>query len=213
MPVDAAHLTAFALASILLVMSPGPDTMLILRNTMASGRASGLATVIGVQLGLLVHTVAAVLGLSVTVAAEPMVFRAIAIAGAVYLAWLGVQSFRTALVPVDGIPSTDRSMTTPARAIRDAILTNVLNPKVILLFVAMMPNFVVVDRGRVPLQLAILAATLIVVNILWQTGLWAAAEQARRWLGRPSVQRAVSWSAGLILILFAVLMLFNHLFD
>ncbi|MCP4329362.1 MAG: LysE family translocator [Alphaproteobacteria bacterium] len=210
MPVDTATLAAFIAASILLVMSPGPDTLLILRNTMISGHRTGLATVLGVQLGLLVHTAAAVLGLSVLIASSPPLFGAVALAGAAYLAWLGVQSFRGGVVPVDAGRVNGHAIT-PWRGCRDAILTNVLNPKVILLFIALMPNFVVVANGNVPLQLTVLAITLIGVNVIWQVAIWAATEQARRWLGDPAIQRAVSWATGLILIVFAIAILIEHL--
>ena len=210
MPIDLPTLSAFIAAAILLVLSPGPDTMLILRNTITSGHRAGLATVAGVQLGLLVHTAAAVAGLSVLIASSPPAFAAVALAGALYLAWLGVQSFRGGVVPV-GAETGGAPLTTPWRACRDAVLTNILNPKVILLFIALMPNFVVVANGRVPLQLAVLAAVLILVNIVWQVALCAATEQARRWLGKPPVQRAVSWTTGIVLIGFAVIILAEHL--
>ncbi len=210
MPIDVPTLSAFAAASILLVMSPGPDTMLILRNTMTSGHRAGLATVIGVQLGLLVHTAAAVAGLSVLIAKSPTMFGAVALAGAAYLGWLGLQSFRSSIVPV-GNATSGAPVMKPWQACRDAILTNVLNPKVILLFIALMPNFVVVANGQVPLQLVVLAVTLILINIFWQVGLWAATERARRWLGRPSVQRGVSWATGAVLIAFAVIIVAEHL--
>jgi threonine/homoserine/homoserine lactone efflux protein len=87
----------------------------------------------------------------------------------------------------------------------------VLNPKVILLFLALFPNFVVTTRDDVPAQLITLAAVLIVINVMWQASLAWAAQMIRGWLVRPSVQRAVTRVTGAILLLFAGLMLFEHL--
>lgn len=209
MPVEPSTLAAFVLAAWAVVLSPGPDTVLILRYTMNGGHSVGLATVAGVQAGLVVHTTLAILGLSLLIASSPALFKAIAVAGAFYLAWLALQSFRAGVVRMDGGRGAPPGR---LKAARDAMLTNLLNPKVILVFLALMPNFVNVGRGEVPLQLAILGFVLILVNIMWQVPLSLAAEAARRWLGTAKAQRAVNWSAGMVLALFAVFLLYEHIF-
>jgi threonine/homoserine/homoserine lactone efflux protein len=112
-------------------------------------------------------------------------------------------------VRVDGNPGMP-----PGRleAARDAMPTNLLNPKVVLLFLALMPNFVNVERGQAPLQLAILGVVLILVNVMWQVPLSLMAEAVRRWIATPNVQRAVNWGTGTILMLFAAFMLHDHVF-
>jgi homoserine/homoserine lactone efflux protein len=204
---DPAILGAFVIAAAALVVSPGPDTMLILRYTLASGQRVGLATVAGVQLGLMVHTLAAVAGLSLLIVSVPALFRAIALAGAAYLAWLAVQSFRAGVMRVSLAGDSGVAWT---KALRDAAITNILNPKVIVLFLALMPGFLQPERGSVPLQLVTLGATLIVVNVVWQTGLALAAEWARRWLMDAKVQRNISWATGAVFLLFAGLMVWEH---
>jgi threonine/homoserine/homoserine lactone efflux protein len=205
-PIEPSVLAAFIIAVLALVMSPGPDTMLILRYTLTSGQRVGLATVAGVQLGLLVHTAAAALGLSLLIASSPTLFRGVAILGAAYLGWLGLQSLRAATPVLGG-----KGITVAAsKAARDAMITNILNPKVIMLFLALMPQFVDAERGAVPSQLVALGVLLILVNTLWQVGLALLAEGIRLWLIRPVVQRAVSWATGSVLLLFAGLMLFEH---
>ncbi len=209
MPFDPATLLAFAMAVLAIVLSPGPDTILILRYALTSGHKAGFAAVAGVQIGLMVHTLLAVVGISVIIASSPVLFRIVAIAGAAYLAWLGFQAFREGgLVTLDG----SRQHVTAAKACRDAILTNVLNPKVIMLFLALLPNFVVIGRGDVPAQLVTLSATLIVINVAWQAPMAWAANSIRRWLLRPRVQRRVSRVTGVILLMFAGLLLYEHLF-
>ena len=196
------------MAVLAIVVSPGPDTMLILRYALTSGQRAGFAAVAGVQLGLMIHTTLAVLGISLLIAPSPVLFKAVAIAGAGYLAWLGLQRFRDGgAFRLDG----SRRPVGPARACRDAVITNVLNPKVILLYLALLPNFVVADRSDVPAQLITLSGVLIVINVAWQAPLAWAAQVIRRWLGRPSVQRAVARVTGAILLLFAALMLYEHL--
>lgn len=204
-PVDLPILAAFLGASLLLVLSPGPDTMLILRYTIGSGRGAGMATVAGVQAGLAMHTLAAVVGLSLLIATTPVALQAIAAAGAIYLAWLGWQSFRAGILPLDDVSGGTRVR--PAKAFRDALLTNILNPKVVLLFLALMPQFVRDNGWPVPAQLAFLGTLLIVVNTAWQTVLALLASGIRAWLGRPVVQRVVSWATGAVLMAFAILML------
>lgn len=208
MPVDPAMLAAFALTVAAIVVSPGPDTMLILRYALTSGPRAAFAAVFGVQLGLLVHTALAAAGVSVLIATSPVLFRMVAVAGAGYLAWLGIQGLRgSGAFGIDGA----QVAASPAKACRDALVTNLLNPKVIILFLALFPNFVVTARQDVTAQLLTLTATLIVINVAWQAPLAWLAKEARRFLTRPRVQRAVSAGTGAVLLAFAALMLYEHL--
>lgn len=204
---DSATLAAFALTAIAIVMSPGPDTLLILRYGLVSGRRAAFAAVAGVQIGLIVHTALAIAGLSALIAASPSLFGGVAIAGALYLGWLGVEALRAPPLMDD---ETARPPASARKACRDAVLTNILNPKVILLFVALYPNFIVLGRGDVTRQLLVLSALLIAINLMWQLPLAWAAKSVRAWLGRASVQRRVSRLAGAILLAFAVLILIEH---
>ena len=206
MPVEPATLAAFALTAAAIVVSPGPDTFLILRSAL-TGRAAGYAAVLGVQLGLLVHTAFAIFGLSLLIAHSPVLFNAVAVGGAVYLAYLGIQGLRaTAALAIDG----DAAEAQPLRALRDAMLTNLLNPKVLVLFLALYPNFVASTRGQVPAQLLTLSATLIAINVAWQAPLAWGAHQLRRWLLRPKITGAIARTASAVLIAFAVLLLYDH---
>mgnify|MGYP000414529183 CR=1 FL=1 len=207
MPVDPTNLIAFIIAVSALVMTPGPDTVLIIRYALSSGQRVGLAAVAGVQLGLIVHTGLAIAGISLIIASSPVLFRAVALTGAAYLAWLGVQGFRSGGAlgfSVGGGPVSG------AKALRDAALTNLLNPKVILLFLALMPNFIDPERDNVPAQLLTLGVTLIIINTLWQAPLAWLAVVARRWLADPKVSRTISRTTGTILLIFAVLMVFDN---
>ena len=93
---------------------------------------------------------------------------------------------------------------------RDATFTNLLNPKVILLFLALVPNFVDVDRGHVTRQLVVLGITLIIVNTLWLLPLAFAADWIRKLLDQPRTQRIINWTTGTLLIGIAIHMLVEH---
>ncbi|MEX2642356.1 MAG: LysE family translocator [Acetobacterales bacterium] len=207
--VDPAALGAFVVAALAIVLSPGPDTMLILRHALGHGRRAGFAAVAGVQAGLLTHTALSVAGLSVALASSPRLFGAIAAAGALWLGWLGIQAMRGGALPDTAARTGNR--TTALSAGRDAMLTNLLNLKVLLLFLALMPNFVAPARGDVPAQLALLGAVLIAVNVLWQVGLVLAADAMRRLLTNPRVARRLSQATGAVLLGFAALLVRDYL--
>ena len=206
--IDWPNFIGFTLTAGAIVASPGPDTMLILRNSFVGGRRVGLYTVAGVQLGLLGHTLMAVLGLALLLASSPIAFQLIAVAGAAYLGWLGVQTLRGGIIAGD--PASGGLGLTAAGAVRDATLTNLLNPKVILLFLALMPQFVDIGRGNVAAQMLVLSAWLLVLNVLWQTPIALLAEAMRRTLLNPAAQRAVNWLTGAILLFFAGLLLYDY---
>ena len=210
MPVETITLVAFTVTVLPAVLSVGPDTLIIIRYTMSSGRRTGFSTVIGVQFGLLVHTALAAVGVSFVIASSAILFKGIAIAGAMYLAWLGMQGFWSGLINVKAM--THGREISPWKGLRDAFFTNLLNPKVIILFMALMPNFVDPSRERIWAQLVILGIALLLVNVVWQAAIMLLANGAQVWLGRPSVQRAVSWTTGGFLIVFALALLFNHAF-
>ena len=207
-PIDPTLLGGFIVAAVAIIVSPGPDTIVILRHALTGGRGTGLAAVSGVQLGLLVHTALAVVGISLLVASSPVLFQGLTVIGAVYLAWLGIQSLRG----VGGLEvETGPAPAGAARACREAALCNILNPKVILWFLALLPNFVNPEAGDVIAQLIALSALLIALNILWQAPMALAADRVRRWLGRPETMHAVNRVSGVILLGMAALMLGQHL--
>lgn len=207
-PIDPALLGGFIVAAVAIIVSPGPDTIVILRHALTGGRGTGLAAVSGVQLGLLVHTALAVAGISLLIASSPVLFRGLTVIGAVYLAWLGIQSLRG----VGGlVVETGAAPAGAARACREAALCNILNPKVILWYLALLPNFVNPEAGDVTAQLIVLSALMIAINVLWQAPMALAADGVRRWLGRPEAMRAINRVSGVILLGMAALMLAQHL--
>lgn len=209
-PVDISTLGAFLLTVSAIVLSPGPDTIIILRYTISSGSRIGLITVAGVQTGLVVHTLLAVLGISVLIASSAVLYKTVALAGAIYIAWIGVQGFREGgLIDI----KSNKPAVSAAKAYRDAIACNVLNPKVIILFLALLPNFVDAERGNIPGQMIIFGLGLILINTLWQVPLALAAEAVRRWLLNPLAYRLVTRGTGVLLLAIALMMVYENLWQ
>jgi threonine/homoserine/homoserine lactone efflux protein len=150
-------------ACIVLVLAPGPDMAFILGRTLAQGRKAGMLAAIGVNLGGYVHLGASVLGLSAVLAASAAAFTALKFAGAAYLAWIGLQAIARASRPPISADAQDRRR---AWAIlRQGFLSDVLNPKVALFFLAFLPQFVDLGSGNEPVQLLALGVTLNMIAI------------------------------------------------
>lgn len=152
LPVDPLVLLAFVPAGLALNLTPGPDMMFCLGQGLRSGPAAAMAANFGIALGGMVHTLAAGLGLGALLAAHPLAFDIIRWIGVAYLLWL---AFRGLWTPASsgGSPGATvgaRAGLTPARAFREALLVNLLNPKVILFVLAFLPQFVNPARAVLP---------------------------------------------------------------
>ncbi|AUY50944.1 LysE family translocator [Streptomyces sp. CB01881] len=132
-------LPAFVAASLVLILLPGPNLLYIVMRSVHEGRRAGVVSALGVETGTLVHVLAASLGLASLVSQSPAAFAVLRYAGAGYLAWLGVRTLtsRTDAAAAGAAPAAAG----PARIYRDGVLVNLLNPKVILFFVAFLPQF------------------------------------------------------------------------
>jgi threonine/homoserine/homoserine lactone efflux protein len=145
---DAPALALFMAAGLALNLTPGPDMLYVAARAAAEGRAAGIASTLGIATGTLVHIALVAFGLTALLAAVPVAYTAVRLAGAAYLVYLGV---RTLLRP-GGL--TERALTPASRwaVFRQGVVTNVLNPKVALFFLAFLPQFVDPARGSAGLQ-------------------------------------------------------------
>jgi threonine/homoserine/homoserine lactone efflux protein len=164
-------------ACVLLNLTPGPDTLYILGRSMAQGRTAGLASVLGIATGTVVHTLAAALGVSALLAASASAFMVIKFAGAAYLIYLGGRMLVTrgsgAVVP------TGFSSKGFGKVFRQGLLTNVLNPKVALFFLAFVPQFISADSSSKFAAFLTLGFTFVGTGTIWCLLLvWASA-----WIG------------------------------
>jgi threonine/homoserine/homoserine lactone efflux protein len=149
---------AFAIASLALLIVPGPSVLYIVTRSMDQGRAAGLVSVLGIHTGSIVHVAAAALGLSAILASSALGYGIVKYVGAAYLIWLGIRALRDRGEERPNVNGREHSL---ARIYAQGVVVNVLNPKTALFFLAFLPQFVDVSRGSVPLQIVLLGLTFI----------------------------------------------------
>jgi threonine/homoserine/homoserine lactone efflux protein len=155
----------FLLASFLLWITPGPDNMYILARSVAQGRRAGILSALGIGAGTVLHTLLAAFGLSALLAASAWAFAAVKIAGACYLICLGVQALRQPITPpAEATPVTPMS---GGRIFRQGVVSNALNPKVAVFFLAFLPQFVDPDAGLGPIRFLALGSAFVVGGTAW----------------------------------------------
>ena len=159
------HFGLFVVAGILLNLTPGPDTVYILGRSIAQGRAAGIASALGISAGSIFHTTAAALGLSAILASSAIAFGTIKLLGGTYLIFLGIKMILNREREL-GLPSNFRRRT-KAAAFRQGILTNVLNPKVGLFFLAFLPQFIDPASGMKVLAFLLLGFTFVTTGTIW----------------------------------------------
>lgn len=160
----------FLLTSLVLVLSPGPDTVLVISRTIASGTSAGLMTLFGTQAGNVVHALLAGLGVSSIILLFPYAFDILKYAGAAYLIYLALMTWRSpGTLELDTRLANKRGST--LRYFYQGLTNNLVNPKVVLFFIALFPQFVRPENGAVSLQSFILGATLAGMAIVWMAAL------------------------------------------
>jgi threonine/homoserine/homoserine lactone efflux protein len=194
------HLLAFTITAWLLIVVPGPSVLFTVSRAIALGRLSGVATVIGNTIGAFVQAVAVAFGIGPLVERSVLVFNVLKLAGAAYLIFLGVQAIRhrRSLAQALGA-SVERK--TAARIVLDGFLVGATNPKVVVFFAAILPQFVDRQAGHVPLQIIVLGALFAGIALL-SDGTWAlAAGTARAWFTRSQRRlELVGGTSGLVMI-------------
>ena len=190
---DASTLLLFMTAALALNVTPGPDMLYVIARGVGEGRAAGIISSLGIAAGCLVHTLAVALGLAGLLGAVPIAFEIVKWMGAVYLVWLGVRALRKHGIAADHAAIAPASK---AAIFRQGMLTNVLNPKVALFFLAFLPQFVDPERGSVALQLVSLGLLFNVsgtlVNVLVAVLASGAGAWSRRRFGESPVMRRVT---------------------
>ena len=174
-------LWAFLAASFLLWLTPGPDTMYILGRSIAQGRRAGVMSALGIGSGLLIHTLLAAFGLSAILAASAWAFAAVKTAGALYLIYLGLQALRK---KVGTLAAPDLSPMSSWRVYRQGVVSNTLNPKVAIFFLAFLPQFVDPAAGLGPMPFMFLGAIFVIGGTLWSLGQAVCAASATRAIRR-----------------------------
>jgi threonine/homoserine/homoserine lactone efflux protein len=195
---DPSALALFAGAAVALLVIPGPAVVYIVAQSIEQGRVAGLVSMLGIQVGALVHIAAAALGLSALLVQSAVAFSAVKYVGAAYLVFLGLRKL-LARERLEAGPS--RSPKRLGLLFRQGIVVNVLNPKTALFFFAFLPQFVDPEAGAVGLQMLVLGLLFVAIAVV-SDGMYAlAAGTAAEWLrGNAAFLRAERWVSGTVLV-------------
>jgi len=203
------HLTLFILSGILLNLTPGQDTLYIVARSVSQGRRAGVLSVLGISSGSAIHTLAAAFGLSAILATSAQAFVVVKFAGAGYLVYLGI----TMLLERPTTAGTVAEVT-PEKGwavYRAGLLTNMLNPKVALFFLAFLPQFVAPTAASRVLSFLFLGGVFIFNGTLWCLVLvWGSSAISRRLQGRSSAGLLLKRATGAIFVGLGVRLAFNR---
>ena len=207
--VSSGQLAAFAAASFVLIVIPGPGVLFVIGRALAHGRAVALASVAGHAAGNWVVAVCVAFGVGTIVERSADVFTAIRLVGAAYLIWLGIQAFRRrhALADVLTEAAAPRG---GVQAVREGFVVGVTNPKAVILFAAVLPQFVNRSAGHIPVQMLLLSVISIVIGLASDSCWGLAASTVRAWFARsPRRLSLVGGVGGLAMIGLGVTLAFT----
>jgi threonine/homoserine/homoserine lactone efflux protein len=201
------HLAAFLGVAALVIVTPGPDTALTIRNSLLGGRRAGMFTAAGVACGQAIWAVATSAGVAAVLRASEPAFTALRFAGAAYLAWLGLQAL-VAAVRRDGsagrVCARRRAgPTTSRRALRQGLLSNLGNPKMAVFFTSLLPQFAAGGRNSFA-TLLLLGLLFSTMTLAWLAAYAAVVAGAGERLLRPRVRRLVDAVTGAVLVALGV---------
>ncbi|MBO0962410.1 LysE family translocator [Neobacillus sp. MM2021_6] len=199
------HFYLFILMCILLIILPGPDTAMTTKNTLTVGRSGGMKTLFGTCCALLIHTFAAVVGLSAIIVKSALLFSIFKYAGAIYLAYIGFKtlwSLRSGEVAAS-VDTNGENKYGKKSCFRQGFLTNLLNPKVAIFFLTFLPQFV--DRGSDTFfPFLIMGITYTVLTLFWFILFIYLINQISAFMKKPSTQKVVQGITGIALLGFGL---------
>jgi threonine/homoserine/homoserine lactone efflux protein len=198
------HLAEFLAVSIIVIVTPGPDTALTIRNTLLGNRRAGVFTALGVVSGQATWALATSAGIAALLVASEPAFTAVKLVGAAYLVFLGSQALFAALRrrPRRGIEGRRRRLP-PRVAFRQGVISNLGNPKMAAFFPALLPQFTPAGEAAFPVLLA-LGLVFCTLTLVWLTAYAVAVARAGDFLRRPSVRRAMEALTGAVLVALGV---------
>lgn len=201
------NILAFLGISLVVIMTPGPDTALTIRNTLQGGARGGVFTAVGVSAGQLIWALAASAGVVGVLVASAPVFEVLRYAGAAYLIWIGVQTLLSAFQPVSAAPSplTDRARRRLSRlgAFRQGLINDLANPKMAAFFASLFPQFVPAQSASFG-ALMLLGVVFSAMTLAWLVAYTCAVSKAGDLLRRSGIRRAIEGVTGAVLIGFGL---------
>lgn len=204
---DLTALTTYLIAITLLTLTPGVDTMLIIRNTARGGWLDGAVSSLGICSGLFLHAAISAIGISVILLQAAWAFSALKLVGAGYLVWLGLNSWRK-VIRQETFPISNGSIASNARflagrSMREGFLSNVLNPKTAVFYMAFLPQFINPADSAL-FQSLLLAGLHFIIAMIWQCLLALMVKQFKRWLQKPRVSQVFDGVTGTVMVALGV---------
>jgi threonine/homoserine/homoserine lactone efflux protein len=197
------QLAAFVIVAVVVIVTPGPDTALTIRNTLLGGRRAGVFTAFGVVTGQAVWSLATSAGLAALLVASAPAFRALKLIGAAYLIFLGAQAIFAALRRTNWRPEVTRDPSSPRLppriALRQGVISNLANPKSAVFFTSLLPQFT--PHGGASFS-ALLGLGLVFcsLTLVWLSAYAIAVAKAGDFLRRPRIRRAIETVTGAVLV-------------
>jgi threonine/homoserine/homoserine lactone efflux protein len=202
---------AFLIAITLLTLTPGIDTVLVIKNTSRSGGKNGVVTSLGICLGLFVHATFSAVGISALLLQSAELFMLVKWIGAAYLIWLGINALKAAFKGDVGITidATGVKSLGLGRSLKEGFLSNVLNPKTGVFYLAFLPQFFD-PQYSIFLQAMFMAAVHFVIAMLWQCGLAGAVSSAKRFFASNTAMRVMEGLSGSVLMFLGSKLIFEE---
>ncbi|MEC2473370.1 LysE family translocator [Bacillus thuringiensis] len=200
----------FIIMSICLIILPGPDTAMATKNTLIAGKVGGVKTVFGTCIALLIHTLAAVIGLSALIVKSALLFSIFKYVGALYLIYIGIKAL-LAVRNKEGVDTNDISLNNENKhtsCFRQGFLTNLLNPKIAVFFLTFLPQFLNPNHNTF-IQLLVTGLTYLVLTAFWFAFYIFLIDKISAFMKKPKTQRYIQGLTGIVLIGFGVKLAFE----
>ncbi|MBD1570478.1 MULTISPECIES: LysE family translocator [Aliivibrio] len=197
---------AFFIAILLLTMTPGLDTALVIRNTTRGGWKDGITCSLGICCGLFVHATMSAVGLSVVLVSSAELFTVVKTIGAIYLIWLGVQSIRSTFrhsQSIDMNNTKSLEVTSLKVSFKEGFLSNILNPKTAVFYLALLPQFINPEYSAFA-QSLLMASIHFVIAMIWQGGVALLVEKAKQLMSSSVVKNRIERVTGAVLVMLGV---------
>lgn len=207
--VSLSTLVAFAIVSLSMVCSPGPNMIYLISRSITQGCMAGFISLLGIMLGFVIYIIATMFGLTVLFVAVPAVYEAVKWAGAAYLLWLAWNSIKPGATSI--MEPRMISNEPPRKLFLRGLMTNLLNPKIAILYVSLLPQFEDPEKGWLLFQGAVLGLTQITVSFMVNLVIVCTASKIAKWFGtRPTWLRVQRWLMASVLTGLAVRLAFER---
>ncbi|PHJ43312.1 LysE family translocator [Vibrio sp. PID17_43] len=208
---DILNFEAFLIAITILTLTPGLDTALVIRNTSRAGLKDGCTTSLGICFGLFVHAFFSAIGISAVLAQSAELFQMVKMVGAAYLIWLGISSLKSWMNASKGIAVAEQTyqVYSAKRSFREGFLSNVLNPKTAVFYLAFLPQFVN-PEGTPLVQSMAMALIHFVIAMVWQCGLAGVLNSAKNLLKNAHFMKWMEGATGAVLVVLGVKLLIEE---